>query len=618
MSEKTSIRHLHIQLFIGIALLVLLAKAAQLQLVDSTMRQKAGAVAVDSYTIYPSRGIIYDRANRPLVTNNPMYDLLVTYNQIDPQMDTLRFCELLEIDRAYFETILEKDWSSPRYDKTVPFTFLKKIPKEKFLTFQESLHEFPGFQIQHRNARSYPIPSAAHVLGYISEATENDIKNDPDNYSLGDYIGASGVEWAYEEELRGTKGKRYVLKDNKGNEMGQYADGSEDVDPASGLDLILSVDIELQQYAEELLQNKRGAVVAIEPKTGEILTMVTAPTYNPQSLALHNKNRGKAYQGLRENKELPLYNRAILAEYPPGSLFKPFVGLVALQEGITQPQRTITCDGAFYFKGQRLTGCHGHFTCRTISHAIQNSCNTYFITLFRETIDQFGQNTPVAGLDTFNTYLSRFGMQQRLGIDFPGEKMGEYPDGSYFSKVYEKEQRWYSVWVRSLGIGQGELGTTNLQLANMAAILANRGWYKTPHLVRAYKNNVQAIDDKYLLKREVGIDAQHFEPIIDGMEAVVTSGTAKLAYISGIPVCGKTGTAENAGKDHSIFFCFAPKDDPKIALAVYVENAGFGGSVAAPIASLVIEKYLRGEIRGAQRKYLESYIKDMKILKPTP
>ncbi len=614
MGSKNENRRLHIQVLFLVAFLILIGKAAQLQLLNSDIKKRADAVAVEKYTVYPSRGLIFDRNNELLVTNNPMYDLLVTYNQVDPAMDTLKFCELLEITPEYFEATLNKNWNDARYSKSVPFTFISKLSSEGFLNFQESLHEFPGFEVQFRNAREYPLASSAHVLGYISEVNPRDIEKDPEVYAAGDYIGASGIELAYETDLRGKKGARYVLKDNRGNDVAPYLDGKEDVNAESGLDLQLSLDIKIQQYAEKLLQNKRGAVVAIEPSTGEILAMVTAPAYNPKILTLHNKNRGLAHRELINNEQKPLFNRATMATYPPGSLFKPFVGLIAQQEGLLEPDRTIPCRGAYYFNGQRLTGCHGHPTCFTLSHAIQHSCNNYFVTVFRETVDQFGSTTPAAGLDTFNTYLDRFGMGRQLGIDFPGEKAGFYPSGDFFSKdIYKNEMAWYSIWIRSLGIGQGELSATNIQLANMAAILANRGWYITPHLLKGYHNNVKQIPIDFLEKKDTGIKKEYYDPIVDGMERVTTSGTARLAQIPGIPVCGKTGTAENAGKDHSIFFCFAPKENPKIALAVYVENAGFGGSVAAPIASLIIEQYLRGEITTAQRKYLEKYILDMDL-----
>lgn len=612
-------RRLHIQVLIAIALFILVAKAAHLQLFDNEIKEQANAVAIEKYTQYPSRGLIYDRNDSLLVTNMPMYDLLVTYKQIDPNMDTLKFCRLLHMSRNEFERRLNKNWRSGRYSKTVPFTFLSKIASEEFLHFQESLYEFPGFEVQFRNAREYPVHTGGHLLGYISEVQTKDIEAEPETYSLGDYIGASGIELAYEKDLRGKKGARYVLKDNQGNEVGPYKEGSEDIAPESGLDIKLGIDIQLQAYAEQLLQNKRGAVVAIEPATGEVLAMVTAPSYDPQDFTIHNDDRGRVHRSLMTDEQKPLFNRSIMAMYPPGSLFKPFVALIAQQEGVLNPNRSIPCNGAYYFKGQRMLGCHAHPNCKNVAGAIQYSCNNYFVTIFRETIDQFGQTTPAAGLDTFNAYLDRFGMGKKLGLDFPGEKSGFFPSSNFFSDVvYKEELAWYSIWLRSLGIGQGELLATNLQLANMAAIIANRGWYYPPHLLKEYRYNVKAIDPKYKTKIETGIQSAFFEPIIDGMEQVVTSGTARLAYIPDIPICGKTGTAENAGEDHSIFFAFAPKINPQIAIVTYVENAGFGGSVAAPIASLLIEKHLKGQIRSPQRKYLEKMIleKDLRATLP--
>lgn len=612
-------RRLHIQILITAALLLLAGKAAYLQLIDNSIRRQADAVAIEKYTQYPARGLVYDRNDSLLVTNMPMYDLLVTYDQIDPAMDTLLFCRLLNISRQDFADWLDKDWSSPRFSKSAPFTFMSRIASSEFLHFQESLYAFPGFEVQFRNAREYLVPTGGHLLGYISEVQRRDIEAAPEVYTPGDYIGASGIELAYENELRGHKGFRYVLRDNQGNEVGPYNEGKDDIAPESGRDIKLSVDIQLQAYAEQLLQNKRGAVIAIEPRSGEVLALVTAPGYNPQDFTIHRDNRGAVYRNLISDEQKPLFNRSIMAMYPPGSLFKPFVALIAQQEGILNPDRTIRCEGAYYFKGQRMLGCHQHPTCYNVADAIQYSCNTYFVTVFRETLDQFGQTTPKAGLDTFNAYLDRIGMGHPLGLDFPGEKAGFYPTSEFFSNVvYKNESAWYSLWLRSLGIGQGELLATNLQLVNMAAILANRGWYYPPHLLKEYRYNVKAIDSKYTTRVETGIDAAYFEPIIDGMEQVVTSGTGRLAYIPDITICGKTGTAENAGEDHSIFFAFAPRENPEIAIVAYVENAGFGGSVAASVASLLIEKYLKGEIRGAQRKYLESRIieKDLRATLP--
>lgn len=616
--ETKSSRSGYIQMLFIFAALILIGKAMHLQLLNKSFRAEAEAVAIENYVKYPSRGMIYDRNSKLLVHNNPMYDLLVTYNQIDPEMDTSLFCDLLEIDREYFTQALDKNWSSGRFSKSVPFVFLSKISATAFGKFQEYLHQFPGFEIQLRNAREYPVPIAAHLLGYIREVNKKEIDTKPDLYIPGDYIGASGLEFAYEEELRGVKGYNIVLKDNLGRIVGPYRNGVQDSKAISGADLITSIDLELQQYGEQLMRNKRGAIVAIDPATGGILAMISSPGYDPNELTITNNNRGKSYMRLQNDVNKPLFNRAIMAQYPPGSLFKPILSLIAMQMGVLNPDRTITCNGAYFASGQRLTGCHRHPTCTDVGAAIQYSCNAYFVTVFRDVVDKYGFYNPQRGLDTLGSYLKRFGLGQKLGVDFPGEKAGNFPASSFFDNWY-KQDRWNSLWIRSLGIGQGEALSTNIQLANAAAIIANRGWYITPHFVKGYKNKAQQIDPVFRERKFSGIDPAFFAPVIDGMAGAVIGGTARNAAIPDIQVCGKTGTAENPqGEDHSIFFCFAPKENPKIAMAVYIENAGFGGTYATPIAGLMIEKFLKGEISSEARKLLEKNMLEANLIAEKP
>jgi penicillin-binding protein 2 len=585
-----------------------------LQVVDSEFRNKADATAIDKYTLYPSRGLIYDRNGQLLVYNDPMYDLLVTYNQIDPGMDTSKFCRLLGIDRREFEAALRKDWRSGRYSKSVPFVFMSKISAARFAPFQESLYEFPGFYAQLRNARGYPHQNGAHVLGYIREVNRKEVEKEGSPYSSGDYIGASGLEAAYEETIRGKKGAKYVLKDNLGREVSSYKEGEQDSVAHSGTDIISALDLDLQAYGELLMDKKVGGIVAIEPASGEILAMISSPSYDPNKLTISNNERGREYIKLNTDSLKPFLNRAVMAQYPPGSLFKTVVALIGLQEGVWPLQRSVPCSGGYALNGRILTGCHRHPTCTSVTSAIQNSCNAYFVTMFREIIDMKGFYNPEQGLAVFNEYLDRLGFGRRLGIDFPSEQKGNYPSVGYYDKILYKGENWNSVWIRSLGIGQGELLMTNIQLANLAAIIANRGYYYIPHLIKAYRDSNKPIPEKYLTKHSVGIDTQHFEPVVEGMARAVTAGTARMAYIPGIPVCGKTGTAENPhGEDHSVFFCFAPKDDPKIAIAVYIENAGFGGTYAAPIASLLIEQYLKGEIHPS-RKWIEQRMLNANLL----
>lgn len=586
----------------------------QLQLFDEDFRSKAGAAAVVHSPQYPARGLIYDRKERLLIHNNPIYDLMVTHSQVKKDIDTTLFCELLGITPEYFTSALRKDFSSGRFSRNVPFVFLSKVSAETYARFQERMYEFSGFQMVLRSIRGYPHRNGANVLGYIREVDNRDIEKFPGIYIPGDYIGASGLEAAYESILRGKKGVSLILKDNLGRNMGPYKNGELDSAATSGADIITSLDLDLQAYGELLMRNKIGGILAIEPATGEILAMVTSASYDPNLLTITQK-RGEAFAALNQDPLKPLFDRSLMAQYPPGSLFKSVLGLIALQEGVWDVNRGVSCGGAYYLGGQRLVGCHGHPYCGNLETAIQHSCNAYFVTLFRELVDKYGFYNPGKGLDEYNEYLTKFGLGKPLGIDIPGERSGNFPTSAYYDKQYSQSGgKWNSVWIRSLGIGQGEMLLTNVQMANLAAIIANRGYYITPHLIKGFKNGEGEIPQKYQEKSYVGVDAKFFVPVVNGMEKVTIAGTARSAFIPHIPLCGKTGTAENPqGKDHSIFFGFAPKDNPKIAFAVYVENAGFGGTYAAPIASLMVEKYLTDTI-SSPRKYLEKRILDADLL----
>lgn len=625
MSNFYKNRQYHIKAVFIVVALVLILRALTLQVIDSTYRNRAEATTIDKVTAYPSRGLIYDRKGELLVYNNPIYDLMVTYNQIPPDMrtdsenpDTARinaFCEILNISKQTYSDLLNKDWKDKRFSRSVPYVFLGKLSAETNARLQESLYKFPGFYVQTRHVRGYPHVNAAHVLGYIQEVDEKKVESSKGEYVSGDYIGASGLELAYEKELKGKKGCRYVLKDNLGREVGSYnSELFQDSLPVSGKDLITSLDLELQQYGELLMQNKIGGILALDPKTGGILAMVSTPTYDPNKLNI-TRERGKAYAELIENPNQIFFNRATMAEYPPGSLFKPVVALIALQEGVTQVNRTIPCHHGYYYGGIVRPACHGHPQCTNVGMAIQHSCNAYFAELFRNIVDKNGYKEPDKGLQTFAEHLRDFGLGDALGIDFLQEKAGNIPTPEYYNKVYG-ENRWFSPYIMSLGIGQGEMLMTNVQMANVAALIGNKGQYFTPHLVTGFKvgNDTIKTTDKYLEPHYVRIDTSYFQPVIDGMEMVVRAGTARIAYIPDIPICGKTGTAENPhGDDHSIFFAFAPKDNPQIAIAVYVEHGVWGARYAAPIASLMIEKYIRGEI-SAPRKYLETNMLNANLL----
>lgn len=601
--------------------IVLLGQLLNLQLLNKEFRQLAETAGSSIQLDYPARGLVFDRKGKLLVANTPSYDLFFVYNQFEPSsanFDTAKFCKLLDIPVTNFEAIMDKNWSDVRYSRSNPEPFMQRIPHNRYAKLQESLYQFPGFFVQERQTRVYPHNAGAHLLGYIGEIGPRQLKDSILVYRRGDYWGISGIERQYEYQLRGKKGLRKVKKDILGRTVGKVADGKQDINPEAGLDLFSTIDVELQKYAEELMQGKIGGIVALEPSSGEVLTMVSTPTYNPNALVL-GPHRGRNYSVIANDSLQPFFNRSIQAQYPPGSLFKPVVALIGLQEGTLQPNKGVTCKGAYYLGSMRLTGCHAHPYCGSVAQGIQHSCNAYFVTAFRDIVDRFDdESTPRKGLASFNEYLYRFGLGNELGLDFPGEETGNIPTGETYDFIYRQETGWKSIWIRSLGIGQGEITATNLQLANLAAAIANRGWYITPHLARGFRDagNDPVAPPLALQKRYVGIDAKHFEPVIDGMELVVLAGTARAAAVPEISVCGKTGTAENnqgSGKDHSIFFAFAPKDKPKIALAVYIENGGFGGTYAAPITSLLIEKYLKGEI-DPSRQWLENRMKNADLI----
>lgn len=605
MSESKSKSTLVIALFSACALL-LVVKMAQLQLFSNKYKKEAQSTALYKKKVYPARGLVYDRYGRLLVINNTIYDLEVIYHNLDPEMDTALLCRLLDISVEDFVKRMDKPWKSRRYSKAVPFMFMSRIRPEIYSRFQEHLFKFPGFYTSARNIRGYPHSNAAHVLGYLGEVSQSILDEGDGTYAAGDYIGVSGLERTYEDMLKGEPGITYLLKDNLGREVGGFDGGSLDSAAVSGVDITTGIDLGLQQYGEQLMSGKRGSVVAIEPSSGEILTMVSAPTYDPNMLNL-DQDRGSAFTALlNDTINRPSIDRSVMAKYPPGSIFKPIFSLIALQSGVTDADRSIYCSGE-YEASQKgyVQGCHDHPTPYNISVAIEHSCNTYYYQVMREYLEQYGYNRPGMALDTLVGYLNDFGLGHKLGIDYVHENSGYLPSSQFYDDLYDYVVNgWKSTYVLSLGIGQGELQLTTLQMANLAVILANRGFYKVPHIAKSFSDG-SAIDAQYTRRINMRIDAKHYEPVIAGMEKVVRTGTAQNAYVEGLNICGKTGTSQNPhGKDHSVFFAFAPKDDPKIAIAVYVENAGFGAEFAAPIASLMIERYLTGGI-GTRRKWLE-------------
>lgn len=605
-------KHIAIVACFFISSSILLGKLAQLQIFDDSYKRIAERTILDKETKYPSRGNIYDRNEKLLTYNKPIYDLECVYKNIDSDMDTTFFCELLDIDRKTFITNIEKDWSSHRYHKSIPFVFLSKINPQNFSRFQEQLFRFPGFYPVLRNIRAYPHENAAHLLGYLGEVDLNQISKEDSDYQRGDFIGKSGLEKKYESVLKGQKGVEFLIRDNVGREVSSFNKGSMDSLSKAGIDLQSTIDLDLQQYCEELMSSKRGSIVALEPSTGEILAMVSTPTYDPNLLNL-DKNRGKAYLELRRDKiQKPLLDRSISARYPPGSIFKPILSLIALQEGVISRYKTVRCNGYYEYRTFRF-GCHRHASPCNLKCALINSCNSYFFETVRKLIEKEGYQNPSAGLNILTGHLKDFGLGNELGVDLTSEKTGFIPSPAYYNNLYsEPGVNWRSTYIMSIGIGQGELDLTTLQMSNLAAIIANRGFYITPHLIKGFSDSSIAMAPAYSIRKKVRVDSTHFEPVIDGMRQSILYGTGYRANTAGITICGKTGTSQNPhGDDHSVFFAFAPRENPTIAIAVYVENAGFGGDIAAPIAGLVMEKYIKGEVK---RPILHQQMKDMDLI----
>lgn len=602
----SSRRYVVIGIFVIVGL-VYLCRLAYLQIFDDTYAELANRNALRYVTQYPSRGLIYDRNGKLLVYNEAVYDLMVIPRQVK-NIDTLEFCNLLKITKEDFIKKMEK---ARAYSTYTPSIFEKQISKEDFAPIQEKIYQYEGFYAQSRTLRYYPESVACHVLGYIGEVNEEMIAKNP-YYKKGDYIGMSGLEKSYEEILRGKKGSKITMVDVHNREKGSFKDGIYDTAAISGKNLYSTIDIELQKYAEALMKNKRGCIVAIEPSTGEVLCFVSAPYYDPNLLV--GRVRGKNYKALAEDISKPLFNRVLMAEYPPGSIFKIAQALIALDMGVIQPNSGFVCD-------KSLVGCHGHPSATNVRDAIKMSCNPYFYRVFQRVVQQTNPKTGKIdskyGLMLWNEAAKRMGFGTRLDIDLPNVRKGYIPDTTFYNKWYPSGWNFHTIYSNS--IGQGEVGVNPLQMANFAALVANRGWYITPHLVRSYGDEKQKEKFvKYSQKNYSLIASSYWDLAVEGMWGVVheAGGTARRAMIDDIAVCGKTGTAENIGEDHSVFISFAPKTNPKIAVAVYIENArGGGGTWAAPIASLVIEKYIKGEV---ERKEMEQMYMETNPCQPLP
>ncbi|MBD5220606.1 MAG: penicillin-binding protein 2 [Bacteroidales bacterium] len=584
--------------FIVLIACIFLVRLFDLQLNDEKYKRSADSNAFLKKTIYPSRGLIYDRNGELVVFNQPAYDVMLIPRDVQP-FDTLDFCQTLNITKESFEKRIADMKASAGYSSYTPQRLMSQLSAQDYGRLQEKLYRFPGFFIQKRILRQYKQPTAANVLGNIREVSKADIERD-DYYAPGDYTGDLGIEKSYEQYLRGEKGVEILIRDARGRIQGRYEDGANDLEPISGRDLRLSLDIKLQQYAESLMVGKRGAVVAIEPSTGEILCMVSMPNYDPTLLV--GRQRGENYAKLVQDESWPLFDRALMGAYPPGSTFKPTQGLIFLEENIIDLTTAYPCSHGYINGGLRV-GCHGHYSPLPLKPALQTSCNAFFCWGFKAMIDRRSKyGSSAKAFEVWKNHLVSMGYGYKLGVDLPGESRGFIPNAKFYDKFY-REGRWSANTIISVSIGQGEILATPLQIANLGATIANRGWFITPHVVKEIQDTV--MPDGMLDRRYPTVRSEHYEAVAEGMRMAVLGGTCTKANISGIEVCGKTGTAQNPhGKDHSAFMGFAPYHEPKIAVAVYVENGGWGATFGVPIGSLVMEKYLKGSI-GPERKYLE-------------
>ena len=586
---------------LGTTALILISKLFVIQIIDDRYKLDADNNSMVYSIIYPTRGIIHDRNGRILVGNKVAYDLLVTPREVE-EFDTLGLANVLDV---HPDVIREKMAEYRKYRRRIGWqtvVMLKQIPQETYMKFAEIAYRFPGFRGQARSIREYPYNAGGNLLGYVSEVDANYLKRHPDEYKAGDYAGMTGIEAAREKELRGEKGYTIWLRNSKNKIESRYKDGEMDKEAIPGKDITTTIDAELQHYGQMLMQNKVGSLVAIEPSTGEILTMVSSPGIDVDMLA----NIGQHYGEISSNPYKPMFNRAVQAPYPPGSVFKLVNGLIGLEEGVVTTSTHYPCSMGYHF-GRNKLGCHAHKSPLSFEESIMMSCNAYYCYILRDLLENKKYGSIGIAMDKWQEYVKSFGFGQKLGSDFPSELGGFIPGSGYYNKVYGKGG-WKATTVISLSIGQGEIGTTPLHMANLCATIANRGFYYIPHIVKDSDN--VSIDPKYKEKHYTMVDTTHFPKVVGGMYRAVNSGfgsggTASIAAVEGLEICGKTGTAQNPhGSDHSVFICFAPKDDPKIAVAVYVENGGFGATYAAPIASLLTEMYLNKEI-SEERKYLE-------------
>ena len=579
----------------GVALAIVLVYIIRLftiQLLSDDFKKNADSNAFLKKIDYPSRGAIYDRNGKLMVYNQPSYDIMVVMNEAKGHIDTLELCNALGISKEYFVKRMDdiKDRNkNPGYSRFTEQLFMTQLSDREFSVFREKMFRFPGFYVQKRSIRQYTYPYAAHVLGDIGEVSVSDIEED-NYYQPGDYIGKLGVEKYYEKELRGEKGVQIMLRDAHGRIQGSYHNGKFDRRPVAGRDLTLSIDVKLQALGERMLQGKIGSIVAIEPATGEVLAMVSSPTYDPRNLV--GRQRSKAHMALSRNVWKPLLNRSIMGQYPPGSTFKTTQALTYQTEGIITPNTMFPCHHGFSYRGLHV-GCHGHASPLNLIEAISTSCNGYFCWgLYYMLGNRRKYGNVQKAMDRWRDYMVSMGFGYKLGIDLPGEKRGLIPNASFYDRAYHKS--WNGLTVISIAIGQGEVNLTPLQIANLGATIANRGYFYTPHVVRKVQG--LPLDTAFTHRHRTMASVRAYSAVVAGMRSSALKGTCKALGHLPFTVCGKTGTAQNRGQDHSVFMGFAPIDNPKIAIAVYVENGGFGADFAVPIAGVLFEQYMTGKL----------------------
>ncbi|MBR1570074.1 MAG: penicillin-binding protein 2 [Bacteroidales bacterium] len=601
----------HIRLFIGlgIVVLLLLGKIFSIQIMDSRYKEDADRNSTIYETIYPTRGVIYDRNGQILVGNKVAYDILVSPREVQA-FDTVALATVLGVEPSFIRARLQE---YNRRRSSIGFqsvTMMRMVPAETYMRFDEVKYRFPGFKGQVRGIRDYPVNAGGNLLGYVSEVNQDYINSHPGEYRSGDYAGMTGIEAAREADLRGEKGYHIYLRNSRNQIEQPYKDGAEDKEAVPGHDIVTTIDASLQQYGQELMQNKVGSIVAIEPSTGEILALVSSPGIDVEQLA----DIGKHYNEIAQNPYKPMYNRAVQASYPPGSVFKLVNGLIGLQEGVLQPSYTYPCSMGYHFGAGHKLGCHAHRSPINMEESIMMSCNAYYCYVLKNILDNKKYANVAEAMDAWHEYVESFGFGRKLGSDFPAELAGGIPTSRTYNRAYGRG-RWNSTTVISLSIGQGEILATPMHLANLCATIANRGHYFIPHIVKASEG--VEIDPRFTQRQYTKVDTVHFTKLIRGMWRAVNSGagmggTAWVAHVDSLDICGKTGTAQNPrGADNSVFICFAPMDNPRIAIAAYVENGGFGATYAAPMASLMVEKYLKGSVK---RTALEERMKSADLM----